>query len=327
MIKQIVKYLLVIAGISLIFYGISYFRCKIDNDYSGRTTKSFSISPQLAETASITDAAAPVIVNANKEDGLFDDCYYALFLNDTTKEYYAAKNVHQRMYPASTTKLMTAMVVCDKIAAGEVHLDDIVTISQRYDLSEHDIAPCGFLPDSKITVEYLLYELLMESNNYAAIILAEYVSGDIPSFCVLMNAKAMEIGATNTHFANPHGLDDTANHYSTAYDLYLITREAYNYDIIRTIDSVDEYSYTYTSPDGWPIGITLHPTNLFMTDKAELPTNYHIEVWKTGTTYKSGYCLAMYLSKNDQLYFVFAASNDSKSGLYEALVKLLCMDQ
>lgn len=324
MIKQIVKYILVITCLSFIFYGISYLKCKIDNDYSSRTTKSFSISPQLAEKASITDAGSPTLVSENKEDGLFDGCYYTLFLNDTTKEYYCAKNAHQRMYPASTTKLMTAIVVCDKVNSGEIKLDDIVEISQKYDLTEHDLAPCPYRVGAKITVKDLLYDLLLESNNYCALILADYICGSTEPFVELMNIKATEIGATNTHFQNPHGLDDP-NHYSTAYDLYLITREAYNYDLIRTIDTCMEYAFSYTSPDGWPVDVTLHPTNLFLNGNAELPSNYKIEIWKTGTTYKSGYCLAMYLSKNDQLYFVFAAYNDSKSGLYESLVKMLCM--
>ncbi|MDD6327510.1 MAG: serine hydrolase [Eubacteriales bacterium] len=324
MIKNILKYLLMITGISLVFYAVSAIKCNIDNDYSNREVKSFSVIPQLEETASIIDVDAPAIVNENREDDLFDDCYYTLFLNDTTKEYYAAKNVHQRMYPASTTKLMTAIVVCDEIAAGNINLDDIVTVNNRYDLTEHDLLPCAYLPGSKITVENLLYELLLESNNYNALILADYISGSPEAFCGLMNTKAMEIGATSTHFNNPHGLDDPL-HYSTAYDLYLITRTAYKYDIIRTIDSVSEYAFSYTNPEGWPVNVNLHPTNLFFTDKADLPTNYHIEIWKTGTTYKSGHCLAMYVSKNDQLYFVFAATNDSKTGLYEALIKLLSM--
>ena len=326
MIKQIIKYLCVITCLSFLFYGISYYRCKFDNDYSSRTTKSFSISPQLAEKASITDAGSPTLVSENKEDDLFDGCYYTLFLNDTTKEYYCAKNVHQRMYPASTTKLMTAIVVCDKVNAGEVDLDDIVEVSQKYDLTEHDLAPCSYHVGFKITIKDLLYDLLLESNNYCALILADYICGGTAEFVELMNKKAIEIGATNTHFQNPHGLDDP-NHYSTAYDLYLITREAYNYDIIHTIDTCTEYSFSYTSPDGWPVDVILHPTNLFLNGNAELPSNYKVEIWKTGTTYKSGYCLAMYLSKNDQLYFVFAAYNDSKSALYEALVKMLCMAQ
>ena len=87
MIKQIIKYVCVITCLSFLFYGISYYRCKFDNDYSSRTTKSFSISPQLAEKASITDAGSPTLVSENKEDDLFDGCYYTLFLNDTTKEY------------------------------------------------------------------------------------------------------------------------------------------------------------------------------------------------------------------------------------------------
>ena len=79
---------------------------------------------------------------------------------------------------------------------------------------------------------------MLESNNYYALYLAEYVGGDIQSFCDRMNQKALELGATNTHFMNPHGLDDP-NHYSTAYDMYLIVKEVHNHQILRDIDGFD----------------------------------------------------------------------------------------
>jgi D-alanyl-D-alanine carboxypeptidase (penicillin-binding protein 5/6) len=260
----------------------------------------------------------------NTNSKLFDDCYYALLIDDTDKEVYASKNAHRRMYPASMTKLVTASVICDKFESGELSPDDVVTITNSYDLTSEGIGVCDLTPGCRIKVKDLMYGLLLQSNNYYALILAEYVAGDVSSFCKLMNEKAYSIGATNTHFVNPHGLDDP-NHYTTAYDIYLIVKEAYSHEFIRTADTYDKYSFSYQNSTGEYVAADVEATNLFMTGYASMPANFHVEVWKTGTTTGAGNCLTMYLTRDDHTYIVVASSGESRAVLYDSIIKLLCL--
>ena len=217
---------------------------------------------------------------------LFPEDYYALLINESDQTVLAAKNVHQRMYPASMTKMMTAIVVADAIEAGTISLDDMVEITQNYDLTAEDVAPSQLHRGYTISVKDLLYGLMLESNNYYALYLAEYVGGDIQSFCDRMNQKALELGATNTHFMNPHGLDD---------------------------------------PNGAAIDTESTATNLFVTGEVSLPATFHLESWKTGTTDGAGNCLAMYLTKDGKDYVVVASSGNSKADLYNSIIRLLCL--
>lgn len=255
---------------------------------------------------------------------LFPDCYFTLLVDDTNQTVLAAKNVHQRMYPASMTKMMTAIVVADAIEAGTITLQDMVEITQNYDLTSQDVAPAQLHPGYKISVKDLLYGLMLESNNYYALYLAEYVGGDVSGFCAMMNEKAQSIGATNTHFMNPHGLDDPG-HYSTAYDMYLIVKEVHNHQVLRDIDGFDTYTYSYYDTNGAAIETESTATNMFVTGEVALPATFQIESWKTGTTSGAGNCLAMYLTKDGKDYVVVASSGKSKEDLYDAIVRLLCL--
>lgn len=323
--KNILRYCCILLGLWIIFFLIGSLNSRVEEDYGEFHGKTIGVMPELSGTYISDDDKDTVVQrNDNKNASLFPDCYFVLFLSETDHEVYAAKNVHQRMYPASMTKFVTAMVICDKIKAGEIGFEDTVTVSKNYDLTYEDVEPCHLKYGDKIRVKDLLYGLLLESNNYYALILADYVSEDTSAFCSLMNQKAYSIGATNTHFANPHGLDNQ-DHYSTAYDIYLITKEAYTYDIIRDIDSVGQYSFTYYDSSNAPVGIDVDATNFFVRGKADLPTSYHIEIWKTGTTTGAGNCLAMYLTRDGKEYFVVASSGESKNVLYDALIQLLCL--
>lgn len=328
MLRNISRYLVVIFIICLFFRTTVAIKNNIDDKHVDIEDISFSVDASNGYVDSITDVnditVIPAGMNMNAE--LFDDCYYALMLNDTTNTVYASKNVHQRMYPASMTKLMTAIIVCDKLDAGEISLDDVVTVSKNYDLTYEGVGPCTIKSGSKITIKNLLYGLLIHSDNYYALILADFIGGDEATFCSMMNTKAYNIGATNTHYANPHGLDNR-EHYTTAYDTYLVIKEAYSHELIREIDSYKSYSYSYINSSGYETDVDITPTNLFMSDSVDLPASYNIKVWKTGTTTGAGYCLAMYLEKNNELYVAIAASGSSKSALYDYMVKLLCINE
>ena len=165
---------------------------------------------------------------------------------------------------------------------------------------------------------------MITSYNDCGVILAELIAGSESAFCDMMNEKAKEIGATNTHFVNCHGLHDD-DHYTTAYDLYLIIKEFSKHDLAYVIDSLDTYDFTYTDADGNEQVVTIEPTNEFLTGEVNLPDGYSIGSWKTGTTEEALNCLIMEL-KNDSTgeeYIALVAGADGKEALYSAMTELI----
>lgn len=326
MLKSILKNLIPVVVICIFFLIVSIFNNSLKEEYPEASDMEFGISEMLKASDTLEYKLDDTVVyraeNINAE--LFDDCYYALLINETDQQVLASKNPHERMYPASMTKYMTAMIVCDKIDNGEINLNNTVTLTRDYDLTYDGVAPADIFYGDEISVKDLLYGLLIESNNYYALILADYIAGSEEAFCALMNQKAKNIGATGTHYMNPHGLDNP-EHYSTAYDIYLITKEAYKYDLIKEIDSYESYSYSYISSEGYLINREIQPTNYFLNGNVDLPAGFDVHVWKTGTTDGAGNALSMYVTKDDKTYIVVAASGDSKSVLYDSMVKLLCI--
>jgi len=129
------------------------------------------------------------------------------------------KAAHKKMRIASITKIMTAILA---IESGK--LDETVKVSKRADYTEG--SSIYLKQGEKIKLEHLVYGLMLRSGNDSAVAIAEHVGGSVEGFVFLMNQKAQEIGMRNTVFANPHGLDDNKNHFSTAYDMALLTKYA-----------------------------------------------------------------------------------------------------
>lgn len=146
----------------------------------------------------------------------------AILIDSATGRILYEKNAHEKMYPASITKIMTAILALE----SNKNLNDIVTASSEAVLSiERGSSNIGILPGEQLTLEQLLYGLLVASANEGANIIAEYIAGSVDEFVKLMNKRAAELGAKNTHFVNANGLHDD-DHYTTAYDMALIARHA-----------------------------------------------------------------------------------------------------
>ncbi|MGM9927681.1 MAG: D-alanyl-D-alanine carboxypeptidase family protein [Bacillus sp. (in: firmicutes)] len=144
------------------------------------------------------------------------------------------KDAHEKKRIASITKIMTAILA---VESGK--LDETVTVSNRAFGTEGSSL---YLENGqKMKLEALVYGLMLRSGNDAAVAIAEHVGGSLEGFVMLMNQKAEEIGMKNTSFTNPHGLDNTENHYSTAYDMALLTRYAMNNSTFAKISSTKEY--------------------------------------------------------------------------------------
>ena len=326
MINSTIKKMIALCILAIIFVVITYNNSRIKDIYPSLSEINYTVQmfEQKEDIAFFNFDHTTLARDEELYEDKFDDCYYALLINDTDKEFCVAKNIYDRMYPASMTKVMTAIIVAEKLEAGEISLDDMVEIKTYYDLTYEGVIASDLFPGYKISLKNLLSGLLIESNNYYALYLAEYIAGDVNSFCKLMNEKAKEIGATNTHFVNPHGLDDP-NHYSCPYDIYLITKEAYTHDVIKQIDEFANYTYVYYTDEGIEVDADIEATNYFKTGQAVLPSNYTMNVWKTGTTDAAGYCLTMYLEKDGKSYIMVASSWESKYTLYSAIVRMLCL--
>ena len=143
------------------------------------------------------------------------------------------RNSHEKCYPASTTKILTGLLTIENC-----NMDDVVTFSQAAatSINIYEDANLGCKTGEQFTVNQLLHGLLLYSANEMAYALGEHVAGSIDAFVDMMNAKAKELGALNTHFANASGLYNT-NHYTTAYDMAMIARGCYNNASFVSIDS------------------------------------------------------------------------------------------
>ena len=181
----------------------------------------FLTTGSLAETTTVINEGDKQSKDAEKD--IFDDIEAPNLLlaqTDTGKILYE-RQADKKIYPASTTKLMTAILVVENC-----ELDEIVTVSENAVKSvPPDYVTANLQVGEELTVNDLMYVMLIPSANDAAYVLAEHVGGSIESFATMMNTRAKELGCTGTNFTNPSGLQDK-NHYTTTKDLFLIAQEA-----------------------------------------------------------------------------------------------------
>ena len=211
------------------------------------------------------------------------------------------KNSTRQLYPASTTKILTAILVLENC-----QLTDMVTVRESA-LSNipQGYVTCNLQPGEVLSIKDLLYALMIPSANDAAYVLAEHVAGSVEGFSAMMNDKARELGCMNSHFVNPNGIHDDA-HYSTAYDLYLIANYCMKNSIFREIVATTEYSLPatekYPSEDR-----ILKTTNDLIKPNTKGYFKNAIGI-KTGYTSKAGNCLVAGASR-DGLEFIAVVLN------------------
>ena len=180
----------------------------------------FGITPD----ASYAAVAWPTNIDIAAEGGILMDANSGAILY--------AKNIHTPYYPASITKILTALIIIENC-----DLNDTLTFSHNAIFNvEGNSSSAGFDVGDKITIKDALYALLLKSANESANALAEYYAGSIDKFVDIMNQRAKELGCTESHFANPSGLNNP-NHYVTAYDYALICRAAFNNPKFVEIDA------------------------------------------------------------------------------------------
>lgn len=238
--------------------------------------------------------------------------------NLTTGEVTYSQNMFGKMYPASTTKILTAYIII-----RDCNMSDMVTVSANAVDQASDSSICNLREGDVISVKNLLYGQMLASGNDAAIALAEFHSGTVEAFVDEMNATAKNLGATSSHFVNPNGLPDE-DHYTTIYDMYLIFKEAVQYENFVSIIGNKEVTVNYLNKKGDAVEKTWSNTNRYISGKYDAPEGFTILGGKTGTTNAAGYCLVLY-SMNPEgdkiISIVFKA--DGRSNLYHLMSQML----
>ena len=246
----------------------------------------------------ITLSLVPVSAAVPQEDlGL--SCTHAVLLDANHNEVLYDMKAYEKAYPASTTKIMTALLTLEAIEYGLMSLDTPITAGEtRMQGVTYTYMNGGIKLGEVFTVEELLYMTLLPSYADAANILAAAVDGTVESFVDHMNRKASELGCQSTHFTNPVGVHND-NHYSTAYDLALIMQECLNYDAFRAIIKTAEHKTPATNLSKERY---YYNTNGLISNLYRQGYVYKKCIGgKTGTTDEAGLCLVAAAEDGDEL--------------------------
>lgn len=186
-----------------------------------------------------------------------------------------------------------------------------------------DEVVCGLYPGGQVKLYDLLCGLLLKSGNDCGVAIAEYISGSVEAFAELMNEEAKELGATGTHFVNPHGLHED-DHYTTAYDLYLIFNACIQNDTFKEIISMSSYTMSIGDAAGNTHSLEVLPTNYYSLGKTEAPEGIKVFGGKTGTTDQAGCCVILYSEDMEaHPYISVIMGAEDKAFLYQEMNRLL----
>ncbi len=245
----------------------------------------------------------------------------ALTINDDTDEVLLSYHAFDKIYPASITKVMTALLTIE-----QADFEEEVTLSHNITFDEGNVVRSMLKKGDTVTVEGLFNALLVSSDNDCAVILAEHIAGSVDAFAKMMNERALKLGATQTHFVNANGLHNE-NHYTTAYDLYLIFREAMKHDRFISTISQKDYTLEYKSASGYGLEEYKISTNAYFNNGYPIPTGIDIVGGKTGTTSVAKSCLILYTkNKQDQTLISVVLGAETKSLLYNTMSDLIVME-
>lgn len=215
----------------------------------------------------------------------------AILMDANTGSILYEKNIHEQLYPASITKLLTTY-----IAMNECELDEMVTFSEDavYSIKWWEDANMGVYAGSSLTMEEVLYGILVGSANEAAYAVAEHISGDLENFASLMNQTARELGCKNSNFVTPNGIHDE-NHYTTAYDIALIAKAFFANETLSKMSSTTRFDVPVTETQTRE-GIILSAKSLLLPGKTY--AYEHLVGTKTGYTDHARQTLVSCAEKN-----------------------------
>ena len=240
----------------------------------------------------------------------------ALF-NVEKKQVMFGEQMFEKVYPASITKIMTAI-----LAVKYGNMDDTVTITEEDITLEEGSQMVGFAAGDTVTMDELFHGLLVYSGNDCAMAIARHVGGTVEQFVEMMNNEARSLGATGTHFISPHGLHNE-NHYTTVYDIYLMLNEALTYPYFVETMQLGNYTISYQRGEE-TLTTRLDATDHYLTGEESAPNGVTVLGGKTGTTSAAGSCLAI-LSQNryGEPYISIVMKALNKIYLYQDMNTLL----
>ena len=240
----------------------------------------------------------------------------ALF-NVEKKQVMFGEQMFEKVYPASITKIMTAI-----LAVKYGNMDDTVTITEEDITLEEGSQMVGFAAGDTVTMDELFHGLLVYSGNDCAMAIARHIGGTVEQFVEMMNNEARSLGATGTHFISPHGLHDE-NHYTTVYDIYLMLNEALTYPYFVETMQLGNYTISYQRGEE-TLTTRLDATDHYLTGEESAPNGVTVLGGKTGTTSAAGSCLAI-LSQNryGEPYISIVMKALNKIYLYQDMNTLL----
>ncbi len=233
----------------------------------------------------------------------------AVLMEQGTGKVLMEKNMNEKLYPASVTKIMTMLLVSEALDSGKISFDDKVTASTN--AVKKGGSQIWLKEGEVMTVDELFKAMAVYSANDACAALAELVAGSEEAFIVMMNERASELGMKNTHFENCTGLDDTAeNHKTTAYDIALMARELMNHEFITKYTTI------------WMDTLRNGETQLVNTNK--LVRFYQgCTGLKTGTTSKAGCCLCATAERDGTSLIAVVLGSDSSSDRFDSAKAML----
>ncbi|WP_180994362.1 stalk domain-containing protein [Bacillus sp. Marseille-P3661] len=238
----------------------------------------------------------------------------AIVIEDNEQNIMFEKNSHATFYPASTTKILTALIALEK---GD--LNEEVVVSDNVKQLPIDSRRVFIKPGDVLTLEQLLYATLLYSGNDSALAIAEHIAGSETEFAKLMNEKANELGAGNSHFVNPHGYHHP-DHYTTPYDLAVILKAAADHPRFLDIINTSSYKAVYKNKKGKQITRTWRTTNQFLKNSSFATKG--VIGGKTGYTDAAGRTLVTVSEYNGHRYFT-AILKGTSIGRYKDTKKLL----
>ena len=232
-----------------------------------------------------------------------------LLMESKTGKVIFEKNAHEKMYPASTTKIMTAILTlenCELTDKATASYEAIYTVPVGYSNANIQVG-------EELTVNQLLNVLMVGSANEAANILAEHIAGSVSSFATMMNSKASELGCENTHFVNANGVHNT-DHYTTAYDLALMGRYAMQNETFRKLVSTTFYTLPATNKYDKNDRVFGNTNELIKKDDSDRVDNYYYKYCngiKTGFTNAAKNCIVASAQKDGIEYIVVIMGAES----------------
>ena len=277
------------------------------------------MNKKIYKVALITIFIGMFLVNASKvyaDDDLNINAKSALMIETNTGKIIYEDNINEQNYPASVTKILTAILTIENC-----ELDDTATVSQ----TAISNIPTGYViaplyVGEQIKIEDLLYALMLKSANDAAYVLAEHVGGSVDGFSDMMNKKSKEIGCKNSHFVNPNGIHNP-EHYTTAYDMYLISKYAMENETFAKI--VSTYKYTLPATNKYPNkDRIMENTNSFINPSSSY-YNESVKGIKTGTTDQAGNCLITDSAQNGLEFITVVLGAQTSNSKFSETQKMI----